>query len=214
MLTQDQVYTAPLKARKVEQSIVQFCERIGKTLGKFVGIFLSFFWNRIEIYLLNPAMSQLKLSAARKIISLVKPSDLVDDTKRFHLALELKLIAKFYKDDESVQYTVNYLLNDVIKPYEKVTPVAETKVNLVSHYEDKEISVINRTFGLKPDNNILTEQMLDYGYAQNNHIEGAKELYSILKYTHFKPTGFIASENFKKIINKGDELIYALKQPV
>jgi hypothetical protein len=207
------VYTAHLNARKIDQSIIPFCERIGKTLGKFVGIFLSYLWNKIEIYLLKPAMSQLNLSAARKIISLVKPSDLVDDTKRFHLILELKLIAKFYKDDESIQYTVDYLLNDVIQPYEKVIPVAKTKVNLASHYEEDEISLINKTFGLKPNNNVLTEQMLDYGYAQNEHIEGAKELYSKLKYTHFKPSGFITSDNFLKVVNKGDELIYALKQP-
>ena len=174
---------------------------------------MSSLWNKIEIYLLKPAMVQLNLSAARKIISLVKPSDLVDDTKRFHLVLELELIAKFYKDDESIQYTVDYLLNDVIQPYEKTTPEAKNKVNLVSHYEDDEISLINKTFGLKLDNTVLTEQMLDYGYAQNEHIEGAKELYSKLKYTHFKPSEFLTGKDFKKITNKGDELIYALKQP-
>jgi len=146
-----------------------------------------------------------------EIFDLVKEKDLHTKYGKYKLGHKLKLIKSKHPNNSTVTNTVNYIINNMI--CKKAFTKEPTRfVNLRSQYTEQEVKNINKMFGFALDNELLNEDLLEFGYRQNENIPGAKELYCELKIKFFRPKEFNSELEEKKVRNLVDKVYYETVQ--
>jgi hypothetical protein len=156
-------------------------------------------------------MTQFNLVIVDKIFDLIKEEDLNTKFGKYKLQHKLKLMQSMYPNNSTISETVNYIIDNMLcKPVYIEDP--QRFVNLRSHYTEQEVKNINKIFGFVANNEELNENLLEFGYRQNENIPGARDLYYELKWKYFRPNQFNSELEEKQARNLGDMVNYASEQ--